>query len=227
MVARILIVEDDNRLADALAKGLAESGFLPTRAPDAETALTLLRSQPFDLVIADIMLPKMNGIDLCKTIKAQQPTLPVVMLTALGETDDKLQGFDAGADDYLAKPFDFRELLARINARLKARQTPAQTSDVLAYADLTMNLRTKVVQRQGKEIPLTAKEFALLEFFLRNPERVLSREDIAKTVWNTHFDTGTNFIDVYINYLRKKIDKPFATKLIHTKMGMGFYLKAE
>lgn len=227
MTARVLIVEDDNRLADALAKGLSESGFLPTRAPDAETALTMWRSQPFDLVIADIMLPKMNGIDLCKTIKAQQPTLPVVMLTALGETDDKLQGFDAGADDYLAKPFDFRELLARINARLKARQTSPQTSDVLAYADLTMNLRTKQVQRQGNEIALTAKEFALLEFFLRNPERVLSREDIAKTVWNTHFDTGTNFIDVYINYLRKKIDKPFSTKLIHTKMGMGFYLKAE
>ncbi|MCS6988787.1 MAG: response regulator transcription factor [Chloroherpetonaceae bacterium] len=227
MNARILIVEDDERLASVLEKGLSEAGFLTSRAPDAESAFERFAAEAFDLVLTDIMLPKMNGIELCKKLKAQKPSLPVIMLTALGETDDKLQGFDAGADDYLAKPFDFRELLARINARLKARPTQAETNETLAYADLAMNLRTKVVKRQGKEIPLTAKEFALLEFFLRNPERVLSREEISKTVWNTHFDTGTNFIDVYINYLRKKIDKPFPTKLIHTKTGMGFYLKAE
>ncbi|MDW8438809.1 MAG: response regulator transcription factor, partial [Chloroherpetonaceae bacterium] len=165
MNARILIVEDDERLASVLEKGLSEAGFLTSRAPDAESAFERFAAEAFDLVLTDIMLPKMNGIELCKKLKAQKPSLPVIMLTALGETDDKLQGFDAGADDYLAKPFDFRELLARINARLKARPTQAETNETLAYADLAMNLRTKVVKRQGKEIPLTAKEFALLEFF--------------------------------------------------------------
>jgi len=227
MTPHILIVEDDARLASVLTKGLGESGFATTHSPDAETALTLLHSHPFDLVLIDVMLPKMNGIDLCKKVKSLYPALPVVMLTALGETDDKLQGFNAGADDYLAKPFDFRELLARIHARLKAKQLTSTEPTILTYADLTMNLRTKTVERQGKPIALTAKEFALLEFLLRNPERVISREEIAKHVWNIEFDTGTNYIDVYINYLRKKVDKPFATKLIHTKTGMGFYLKAE
>ncbi|MDW8466834.1 MAG: response regulator transcription factor [Chloroherpetonaceae bacterium] len=184
MDARILVVEDDERLASVLTKGLSEAGFAVERVADAETALERLSATSFALLLVDVMLPKMSGIELCRKLKAQKPSLPIIMLTALGEIDDKLKGFDAGADDYLAKPFDFRELLARINARLKAQSAPSSESEVLTYADLTMNLRTKVVKRQGKDIPLTAKEFALLEFFLRNPERVLSREEISKTVWN-------------------------------------------
>ncbi|MFQ3598183.1 MAG: response regulator transcription factor [Chloroherpetonaceae bacterium] len=227
MTTHILLVEDDRRLSESLIRALSESGFEVSYAQDAEHVLMQLSQLRVDLVITDIMLPGINGIELCKRLKAQQPALPVIMLTALGETDDKLSGFNAGADDYLSKPFDFRELLARIHARLKARQTPSPQADILSYADLVLNLKTKTVTRQGKPISLTAKEFALLHFFLSNPERVLSRDEISKEVWNTHFDTGTNFIDVYINYLRKKVDKPFEKKLIHTKTGMGFYLKEE
>jgi DNA-binding response OmpR family regulator len=150
------------------------------------------------------------------------------MLTALGTTDDKVEGFDAGADDYLVKPFEMRELLVRIRALLKrSNKTANNSGNILKYADLEMNLHTKIVKRSGQEISLTPKEFKLLEYMLQNPERVLSRVEIAEKVWNTHFDTGTNFIDVYINYLRKKIDREFDKKLIHTKSGMGFILKAE
>jgi DNA-binding response OmpR family regulator len=150
------------------------------------------------------------------------------MLTALGTTDDKVEGFDAGADDYIVKPFEMRELLVRIRALVKRNnKTVSNSGNILKYADLEMNLHTKIVKRNGKEINLTPKEFNLLAYMLQNPERILSRVEIAEKVWNTHFDTGTNFIDVYINYLRKKIDKGFEKKLIHTKSGMGFILKAD
>lgn len=181
----------------------------------------------FDLIITDIILPKLNGIDLCKELKQSQPDTPIIMLTALGTTDDKVEGFDAGADDYLVKPFEMRELLARIRALLNRFQRTINTGNILKYADLEMNLHTKIVKRGDKEINLTPKEFNFLKYMLENPERVLSRVEIAEKVWDTHFDTGTNFIDVYINYLRRKIEKDFDTKLIHTKSGMGFILKSE
>lgn len=150
------------------------------------------------------------------------------MLTALGTTDDKVEGFDAGADDYLVKPFEMRELLVRIRALLKRNQkNSGNISGILAYADLEMNLHTKIVKRNQQQINLTPKEFKLLAYLMQNPDRVLSRVEIADKVWETHFDTGTNFIDVYINYLRKKIDRNFDHKLIHTKSGMGFILKTE
>ena len=162
---------------------------------------------------------------LCRDIRRQNETVPILILTALGTTDDKLEGFDSGADDYMVKPFDFRELNARISILLKRCQIP--TVECIEYADLKVYLRTKSVSRNGQSIILTPKEYNLLLFFVQNPERILTRTEIAEKVWDTHFDTGTNFIDVYINYLRKKIDKNFNTKLIHTKPGMGFIFSYE
>ncbi|MEO5789098.1 MAG: response regulator transcription factor [Gelidibacter sp.] len=224
----ILIIEDDLRVAELLQRGLEEQGFKPTLAYDGVSGKKLALQNDYDLIITDIILPKMDGIDLCKLIRQTKPNMPIIMLTALGTTDDKIEGFDAGADDYLVKPFEMRELMARIRALLNRRANSTNNSTViLNYDDLEMNLHTKMVKRNDQDISLTPKEFKLLEYMLQNPERVLSRSEIADKVWDTHFDTGTNFIDVYINYLRKKIDREFEHKLIHTKSGMGFVLKRE
>jgi DNA-binding response OmpR family regulator len=222
---RILLIEDDKRMAALIRRGLEEQGYATFVATDGEAGKEFALSQPYDLLIIDIILPKINGLDLCRLLRENKPHIPVIMLTALGTTDDKVEGFDAGADDYLVKPFDFRELHARIKALLK-RGKGAHEEECLRLADLEMNLLTKRVFRGNTEIGLTPKEFSLLEFMLRNQGRVLSREEIAAQVWGTSFDTGTNFIDVYINYLRKKVDKAFAEKLIHTRPGMGFILTA-
>lgn len=224
----ILVVEDDQRVAELIKRGLEENGFIVTLAYDGLSGNKLIHQNRYDLIITDVILPKIDGLDLCKLIKENNPDLPIIMLTALGTTDDKVEGFDAGADDYLVKPFEMRELLARIRVLLKRSNKEVQNIGfVLKFADLEMNLHTKIVKRDNKEINLTPKEFNLLEYMLKNSERVLSRGEIAEKVWNTHFDTGTNFIDVYINYLRKKIDRNFKSKLIHTKSGMGFILKEE
>ena len=224
----ILIIEDDLRVAELLQRGLQEQGFTPTLAYDGLSGKKLALQNDYDLVITDIILPKLDGIDLCKIIRQAKPNMPIIMLTALGTTDDKIEGFDAGADDYLVKPFEIRELLARIRALLNRRaNSNINASIILNYDDLEMNLHSKMVKRGNQDISLTPKEFKLLEFMLQNPERVLSRSEIAEKVWDTHFDTGTNFIDVYINYLRKKVDRDFEHKLIHTKSGMGFVLKRE
>ncbi|WP_306349782.1 response regulator transcription factor [Flavobacterium sp. '19STA2R22 D10 B1'] len=221
----ILIIEDDTRVATLLQRGLEEQDFQTQIAYDGEMGKKLCQSNTYDLVITDIILPKISGLDLCQQLKKSYPSLPIIMLTALGTTDDKVDGFDAGADDYLVKPFDFRELLARIRVLLKRNSNAVLHADTFTYFDLELDYNTKTIKRSGKEINLTPKEFKLLEYMMQNAERVLSRTEIAEKVWNTHFDTGTNFIDVYINYLRKKIDKDFDTKLIHTKSGMGFILK--
>lgn len=222
----ILVIEDDLRVADLIHRGLQEHGFTATLAYDGLSGKKLALQNDYDLIITDIILPKMDGLDLCKQIRQTKPELPIIMLTALGTTDDKVEGFDAGADDYLVKPFEMRELLVRIRALLKRNhKTVNNTGFILRFADLEMNLSTKIVKRGTQEINLTPKEFKLLEYMIQNPERVLSRVEIAEKVWDTHFDTGTNFIDVYINYLRKKIDRDFEEKLIHTKSGMGFILK--
>ena len=224
----ILIIEDDTRIAELIQRGLQEQGFVPTLAYDGLSGKKLALQNDYDLIITDIILPKMDGLDLCKEIRQNKPDTPIIMLTALGTTDDKVEGFDAGADDYLVKPFEMRELLVRIRALLKRNNKITNNiGNILKYADLEMNLHTKIVKRDRQEINLTPKEFNLLEYMLQNPERVLSRVEIAENVWETHFDTGTNFIDVYINYLRKKIEKQFDKKLIHTKSGMGFILKSE
>ena len=219
----ILVIEDEKRVADLLERGLEEVGYNVDVAYDGLKGLDLFKASSYHLIISDIMLPHLSGFELCQKIRLINKNIPILMLTALGTTDDKLEGFDAGADDYMVKPFDFRELDARIKVLLNrnTQQTNNQTSQI-KYADLIIDLNNKEAKRENQSIKLSPKEYSLLLYMIKNPERVLSRTEIAKEVWDTHFDTGTNFIDVYINYLRKKIDKPFSTKLIHTKPGMGF-----
>jgi DNA-binding response OmpR family regulator len=225
---QILVIEDDVRVAELIKRVLEEHGFDVTLAYDGASGKKLALANSYDLLITDVILPKLNGLELSKEMRLLKPDMPILMVTALGTTDDKVEGFDAGADDYLTKPFEMRELLARIRALLKRSHTNAGgLVDILRYNGLEMNLQTKIVSRQGVTVNLTPKEFKLLQFMLKNPERVLTRTEIAENVWDTHFDTGTNFIDVYINYLRKKIDKDFDNKLIHTRSGMGFILKSE
>ncbi len=222
--ASLLLVEDDKRLSSLLSRNLEEKGFRVEVAMNGNQGLSLFLANTFDLIITDLMMPDMDGVSLCKEIRSYNSQVPILMLTALGATDDKVEGFDAGADDYLVKPIDFRELHARIKSLLKRYRPDQITDNRLKYADLEMFLDTTKVFRQNVEINLTPKEFNLLKYLLKHPEKVLSREEIARKVWKMNFDTGTNFIDVYINYLRKKIDKPFAQKLIHTRTGMGFIL---
>ena len=225
----VLVIEDETRVAELLKRGLEEQGYGVTLAYDGEMGKKLALSKEYNLIITDIVLPKINGLDLCKDIRMAKPDSLILMLTALGTTDDKVEGLDAGADDYLVKPFDLRELHARIRALLKRNPVSTGKSEpsFLRLADLEMNRKTKSVTRGGRKIELTPREFNLLEYLMQNPERVLSRTEIAENVWNMHFDTGTNFVDVYINYLRKKIDRDFSVKLIHTKSGMGFIFMKE
>ena len=224
-MAKILIIEDETRVAELLKRGLEESDHSVKIADSVSNGLKLFAKENFDIVVSDVMLPDGSGFDLCRKIRERNEAIPILMLTALGTTDDKLEGFDSGADDYMVKPFDFRELDARIHILLKRRAIPLV--EQIEYADLKIDLRTKSVFRGGQAIALTPKEYNLLLFFAQNADRVVSRTEIAEKVWDTHFDTGTNFIDVYINYLRKKIDKNFDPKLIHTKPGMGFIFSHE
>ena len=224
----ILIIEDDERIASLVKRGLEENDYSVTLAYDGMMGRKLALQNDYDLIITDIILPKLNGLELCKDIRSAKPDTLIIMLTALGTTDDKVEGFDAGADDYLVKPFDFRELHVRIRALMKRQNGKTNHQGfILKYDNVELNNQTKTVSRSGIDINLTPKEFKLLEYMMQNAERILSRTEIADKVWDTHFDTGTNFIDVYINYLRKKIDKDFEPKLIHTKSGMGFIFKAE
>lgn len=222
---KILIIEDNLRVSSLMKRGLESQGYEIYISEDAEDALVIVERIDFDLIITDIMLPQMNGIELSKLIKQKHPDLPIIMLTALGTIDEKIEGFDAGADDYMVKPFEIRELYARIKAILLRKpiaHSKKEESNILEYQDLTINKNTNRVFRNGIEIDLTPKEFKLLSFLMSNTERILTREEIAENVWGNHFDTGTNYIDVYIAYLRKKIDKNFDEKLIHTKPGVGF-----
>jgi DNA-binding response OmpR family regulator len=222
---KILIIEDNLRVSSLMKRGLESQGYEIYISEDAEDALVMVERICFDLIITDIMLPQMNGIELSKLIKQKHPELPIIMLTALGTIDEKIEGFDAGADDYMVKPFEIRELYARVKAILLRKpivHSKKEESSVLEYEDLTINKNTNRVFRNGQEIDLTPKEFKLLFFLMSNAERILSRDEIAENVWGNHFDTGTNYIDVYIAYLRKKIDKNFNEKLIHTKPGVGF-----
>lgn len=226
----ILIIEDDQRLAALLRTGIEEAGHVVLLAYDAEMALRLMKRDGTNirLVISDIILPGMNGIELCKRIRAEHAGIPILMLTALGTTDDKLEGFDAGADDYMTKPFDFRELLARVSVLLRRGAISVDSLQEkkirLVYADLELQVDRHECKRNGISIHLTPKEFTLLQYLMENAGKVVNRTEIQEHVWHTHFDTGTNFIDVYINYLRRKIDKNFSPKLIHTKPGIGFML---
>lgn len=224
----ILFVEDEPKVAASVKKGLEENGFEVSLAPDGAVGSYLAESRKFDLILLDINLPHISGYEVCRKVRAKDRSVPVIMLTAREAIEHKILGFDAGADDYIVKPFDFRELLARIRVFLKRRPMDnAEEEELfLRLADLQMNLAEKTVARSGTPISLTAKEFALLEFLLRRNGRVASRAEIVENVWDINFDTGTNVVDVYINFLRKKVDKNFEPKLIHTKPGMGYFMKA-
>lgn len=224
---RIGLAEDDAKIAELIKTGLEEQNFVVDIVHDGKAALQLFQKESFDLLIIDVMMPGMSGIELCKSIRVSNRKLPILMLTALGSIDDKVTGLYAGADDYLVKPFHFKELLARIDALLRRRHLdgPENKVQIISYDDITLNIYSKEVKRAGIVIELTAKEFTLLELFLRNPNRLLSRQYIAENAWDINFDTGTNVIDVYVNFLRNKIEKGFARKLIHTKINMGYILK--
>jgi two-component system copper resistance phosphate regulon response regulator CusR len=226
-MTQILLVEDEDKVASFIKKGLNEHQYQVDIAKDGITGLTHVLQSSYDLVILDVMLPIINGIDLCRQIRQKQPQLPVLMLSALGTIDDKVNGLQAGADDYLLKPFHFNELLARIEALLRRRSIAETVNHVLTFSDLKLDTWDKTAERAGIKITLTAKEYVLLELFLKNPNKLLSREYITEKVWDLNFDTGTNLVDVYVNYLRNKVQKNFRTKLIHTVIGMGYILKEQ
>ena len=221
----ILVVEDEPNVAAFIKKGLEEQAFEVDVAYDGSTGLSLARQKDYALAILDVIMPNMNGLDLCRHLRERDATLPILMLTALSTTDDVVTGLEAGADDYLAKPFKFKELLARVRALTRRKNFQAQTTRKLSFADLEMDLDTKTVTRGGKTINLTAREFTLLEYFMKNPGKVLSRIDLLENVWELNFDLGSNVVDVYVNYLRNKIDKDFQVKMIQTMIGMGYALK--
>ncbi|MCC2545443.1 response regulator transcription factor [Hymenobacter sp. BT175] len=224
---KILLVEDEPTVASFLHQGLSEQQYIVDLAADGLMGLRLALVGGYDLVILDQLLPGLSGLEVCRQVRAHDAAVPILMLTALGETDDKIRGLDAGADDYLVKPFAFQELLARIRALARRRLEAPATEAVLRLADLTLDPSRKLVTRAGQPVQLTAREFALLEYLLRNQGRVVSRVDILEHVWETSFDTGSNVIDVYINFLRKKLDKDFTPRLIHTLVGMGYTMKEE
>lgn len=222
----ILLVEDEPKVADFIRKGLKEQSYNVDMAYDGLFGEKLALENEYDLAILDVILPGNNGLELCRRIRHFKPEMPILMLTAMGATKDKVAGFESGADDYLVKPFHFEELLARVKA-LARRKLLTPPGIVYRIADLEVDAYRKTARRAGKEIFLTAKEFSLLELLIVNKNRVLSRTFIAETVWGINYDRGTNLIDVYINYLRSKIDKGFGGTLIHTVIGMGYVLKEE
>ncbi|MFW5656250.1 MAG: response regulator transcription factor [Bacteroidota bacterium] len=219
---KVLVIEDEPKVVAFIKKGLEEQGYDVSIAYDGQMGERLATREPFDVILLDVILPHTNGMELCRKIREKNENVPILMLTAMGTTEDKLDGFDAGADDYLVKPFEFKELLARIKALVKRSSGIRQSSNTLKVADLELDLDRKLARRGGKTIELTAKEFSLLEYFMRNKGRVVDRADISGKVWDISFDTGTNVVDVYVNILRKKIDKDFETKLIHTRIGLGY-----
>jgi two-component system, OmpR family, copper resistance phosphate regulon response regulator CusR len=224
---KLLVVEDEPKTLQAIQQGLEESQFEVDVAYDGLIAKRLALKNNYAAIITDLIIPGLNGYELVRQLRDAGLTTPVLMLTALGEADDKVMGFDAGADQYLTKPFQFAELLARVRSLTRRGTAVTLTAQMLRYGGVEMNLDTKTVQRDGQPIDLTAREFALLEFLMRNQGRVLSKPLIAEHVWDLNFDTGTNVVEVYINYLRKKMDQGFPRKLIHTQFGMGYIFKEE
>jgi len=220
---RILVVEDQPKMASFIKKGLNAQGYLVDVSETGMGAESMMAETAYDLIVLDVNLPDQNGMDTARHIRNDGFKGPILMLTALSSTKDKIHGLDAGADDYLTKPFDFEELLARIRALLR-RNSGSGTSK-LRFADIEVDLVHRKVTRDTVEINLTSREFSLLEYFMRNPNRPLTRVEISEHVWDVNFDTNTNVIDVYINMLRKKIDTPFQKKLIHTMVGYGYILR--
>jgi two-component system copper resistance phosphate regulon response regulator CusR len=224
---KILLIEDEPKTVQSLKQGLEENHYAVEVAYDGLLARQLATRNTYQLIISDIIIPGINGIELCKELRSLGIQTPILMLTALSTTDDKLIGFEAGADDYLAKPFDFKEFLARVKALIKRSNQTILEAQTLRFADLEMDLTSHLVSRSGQSINLTSKEFQLLEYFLRNQEKVLSKAEIAENIWEVEDENSSNLIEVYVNYLRKKVDKGFSSKLIHTQFGMGYILRME
>jgi two-component system copper resistance phosphate regulon response regulator CusR len=225
---RILVIEDEVKTLQSVRQGLEEHGWTVDIAYDGETGLRLGEQNAYDVISSDIIVPGINGLELCRLLRKKGIQTPVLILSALGELEDKITGLDAGADDYLAKPFEFREFLARVKALARRKSAGFQTTEnILRFATIELDLDAKTVRREGKPINLTPREMALLEYLMRNPGKVLSKVEIAEKVWDLDFDTGTNLIEVYVNYLRNKVDKGFEQKLIHTQFGQGYVLRSE
>jgi DNA-binding response OmpR family regulator len=222
----LLIVEDEPSLLSILRKGFVEKNNDVSVAMDGKTALEMIYNYTFDVVILDIMLPEINGIEICRRLRASKNFVPILLLTALGTSENIVTGLNAGADDYLVKPFKFRELDARVNALARRANQEHEKIDTITIDDLEINGKSKIVKRDGQTINLTAKEFKLLYYLAKNKNNILSREQILDNVWDINFDMNTNVVDVYITYLRKKIDKPFNTKLIQTMKGLGYVIKS-
>ena len=223
---KVLIVEDEPSISNFIKKGLDENGFEATQAFDGEMGLRLAMREDFATIILDLIMPGMNGLEFCRKLRQEgSQHTPVLMLTALNSTDDVVTGLDAGADDYLGKPFKFKELLARVRALARRSGSTISIVNRLKVGGLEIDLDLKTVSRDGLELRLTPREFFLLEYLVRNKNRVVSRIDILENVWDVQFDLGTNVVDVYMNYLRNKVDKPFDHKLIQTVVGMGYVIK--
>jgi two-component system copper resistance phosphate regulon response regulator CusR len=224
---KILLIEDEPKTVQSLKQGLEENNYDVSIAYDGNMGKQLALTHAYQLIVSDIIIPGINGLDLCKELRASGIQTPILMLTALSTTDDKLNGFEAGADDYLAKPFDFKEFLARVKALIKRSNQTILEAQTLKFADLEMDLSSHLVSRAGQMINLTSKEFQLLEYFLKNQEKVISKAEIAENIWEVEDENSSNLIEVYVNYLRKKVDKGFSSKLIHTQFGMGYILRQE
>lgn len=227
MLGQILVVEDEPKVASFIKKGLEESDFTVEIAYDGVMGKAMALGNKYDLIILDLNLPLLNGFQLCKMIRENNQQIPVLMLTALGGIEEKIKGFQNGADDYLLKPFEFEELVARILALLKRTTFSQPASRVLSIADLELNRDTMNATRSGKNLKLSAKEFYLLEYLMLHKDRVISRSELTEKVWGIDFDTGTNVVDVYITFLRKKMDTGYPVKLIHTRTGYGYLLKED
>lgn len=220
---RILIIEDEKDLAHILKKGLGEKGFTVEVSLDGEEGLYIAETYPFDAILLDIMLPKIDGLTILKELRAKGVDVPVLMITAKGEIEDRIKGLDTGADDYIAKPFEFSELLARLKAVI--RRSKGKPSSLITIDDLVIDINSRTVKRAGREIRLSSKEYNLLEYLALNEGRVISRTELIEHVYDADFDLDSNIIDVYINYLRNKIDRGFSSQLIHTVRGAGYMLK--
>lgn len=221
----ILLVEDEPGIANVITKGLGEAGYEVSVAPDGNTGLQMALTHVYDMYVFDIMLPGINGLELCRTLRRAKDHKPILLLTALGSTENIVTGLDAGADDYLLKPFKVVELLARIKAIMRRSAGGFTEENKLRMTDLELDLEARLVKRAGNEVNLTSTEYRMLEYFMKNPRKVISRMDLLENVWGVDFNMATNVVDVYVNYLRKKIDKDYEPKLIHTVIGMGYILK--